>query len=112
MLGAAFDLYLKTTGDFIRWFAICEVCLSLGFLMGIMAKGSQIWHGRDNTQYRFPLPFLYGFGLSYILYGFGVISEITLRLGEAITFRTILALVAGTVGVVTMAYLYWYDHDD
>jgi hypothetical protein len=89
-------LFDGVSADLVRYLVLAEFLIAFGFLLGLMV----------HRPSKFPKAFLYGFGSSYVLLiGLGC-AEIQLRLGQPASWHTVLALLAGTVAAVTMAFVY------
>lgn len=81
--------------DYIRYAILCEFLVAAGFLLGLMTRGPGRRSGAS----------LYGFGTSYLLLLALGAAEVTLRLDQPISWRTVLAFISGTVAAVTMVWI-------
>lgn len=83
--------------DVLRTIALGELCFSIGFGAGLMCE----MHKRAR------LPFwLWLMAVSYTLLASSTATEIMLRFGHAFTWRTPIAVSAGTIAFAATLYSY------
>jgi energy-converting hydrogenase Eha subunit A len=83
--------------DVVRYIVLVEFLFIFGFLLGILLHAPP--SGVTRIEH-------YGFGTSYIfLLALGA-AEVQIRLGHGFTWHTIVAALAGTVGMVAMFFVY------